>query len=293
MSDTSTPEKRRSSGRVFQVRPEEIQTPWLAWPTVGLGIASPLLWLWSFCRILEGQLSYSVLSFVACFVCFTPTHDASHWAIGRTTPLARLVNETIGRINVIPLLSPFPAFRHVHLLHHKHTNDPERDPDFFSQGGLWNCFLQEFYYYYYLFKHYNQVPALVWLESLLMLAGTVWGVAYGAALWGWQPMVFGVLLPQRAAVIYLAYCFDYVPHNEAHRQDHGNPYLVTKRITNFFGTMKTGTLVESALRLVVLNQDAHIIHHLYPTVPFYKYHSVWKEHEKEFYHAGVQKTSLF
>lgn len=29
-------------------------------------------------------------------------------------------------------IAPFPAFRYVHLQHHKHTNDPELDPDMWS-----------------------------------------------------------------------------------------------------------------------------------------------------------------
>ena len=43
----------------------------------------------------------------------------------------------------------------------------------------------------------------------------------------------------------------------------------------------------------LINQDAHIAHHLYPTLPFYSYYKVWKKHANEFYPAGVENSSVF
>jgi fatty acid desaturase len=40
----------------------------------------------------------------------------------------RWLNEVVGRVSVLPFQGCFPAYRYLHLEHHKHTNDPLKDP---------------------------------------------------------------------------------------------------------------------------------------------------------------------
>lgn len=40
----------------------------------------------------------------------------------------RWLNEVLGRVCSVPFQGCFPAFRHLHLEHHKYTNDPLKDP---------------------------------------------------------------------------------------------------------------------------------------------------------------------
>ena len=124
----------------------------------------------------------------------------------------------------------------------------------------------------------------------MTVATTIAALRYGWQTLGAQSMIWGVFVPHRLAVACLSYCFDYVPHHETKGRPQTNPYLVTKRITRFCDHWNGNAWL---LRLVVANQDAHVIHHLYPTLPFYKHHSVWDRREKELYQAGVQTTSLF
>ena len=60
----------------------------------------------------------------ACVCVYPPAvHDAVHGAVSSAHPW---LNGLVGRIGGVVFFAPFPAFRHVHLLHHKHTNDPKK-----------------------------------------------------------------------------------------------------------------------------------------------------------------------
>ncbi|MFD0859705.1 fatty acid desaturase [Roseovarius aquimarinus] len=76
--------------------------------------------LWQAALLLQG--------IAICFL-FTLAHEATH-----KTPFASLrLNEWVGRVCGVLMLLPFEWFRYFHLAHHRHTNDPERDPEL--EGG--------------------------------------------------------------------------------------------------------------------------------------------------------------
>lgn len=52
-------------------------------------------------------------------------HDCGHQSFSRS----RRLNSVIGQLALLPLLYPFHAWRHVHNLHHLHTNHLELDTD--------------------------------------------------------------------------------------------------------------------------------------------------------------------
>lgn len=56
---------------------------------------------------------------------FTLEHETTH-----QTPFANLrLNEGVGRLCGLILAVPFTWFRYFHLAHHRHTNDPDHDPE--------------------------------------------------------------------------------------------------------------------------------------------------------------------
>lgn len=52
-------------------------------------------------------------------------HDCGHGSFSRS----RRLNVAIGHVSLLPLLYPFHAWRHVHNMHHSHTNNLELDTD--------------------------------------------------------------------------------------------------------------------------------------------------------------------
>lgn len=83
--------------------------------------------------IMQGWLFWPVaILFQGIAICFlfTLEHEATH-----KTPFATLwLNEWTGRIAGFVLLNPFEWFRYFHLAHHRHTNDPDRDPELAGGG---------------------------------------------------------------------------------------------------------------------------------------------------------------
>ena len=61
---------------------------------------------------------------------FTLQHECTH----RTPFASRGLNEWTGRIAGLLIFQPFEWFRHFHLAHHRHTHDPERDPELAGGG---------------------------------------------------------------------------------------------------------------------------------------------------------------
>lgn len=61
------------------------------------------------------------------FIGTVMAHEGVHGLLGRT----RRVNALWGRLALLPVLVPFTDFRGTHLQHHRHTNEPGKDPDLF------------------------------------------------------------------------------------------------------------------------------------------------------------------
>ena len=103
-----------------------------------------------------------------------------------------------------------------------------------------------------------------------------WVVVFtSVTLAGWLNYYLLLLLvPTRLTAIFLALTFDFLPHypHQAHAKD--EPFRCT---SNRVG-------MEWLLTPVLLYQNYHLVHHLYPTVPFYRYLKVWKA--KKHYHES-------
>jgi len=240
----------------------------LAWPTLALTAVALGGWGVSVVMGVSGGVTAGIaipLAAVFAFIAFTPLHDASHHAVGK----ANGINAVIGRLSAIPLLAPFLAFRYVHLEHHKHTNESDgSDPDFWSGSGpRWALPLrwltQDLHYYYLYARVLRSRPRAEVVEVLLTLLAT-YGTVIALMASGYATeMALFVLLPARIAVGILACTFDYLPHV---------PYAATRAEDRY----KATRIIEHRwLTPLMLSQNYHLVHHLYPAVPWYRYGKVW------------------
>ena len=103
-------------------------------------------------------------------------HEAVHGLVGAT----RRSNAFWGRIALLPCLVPFTNFRGTHLLHHRHTNEPGRDPDLFLKPRrLWHlpfrAVAMPHHWYFWLRQRGGLPPghALDLLLNYLAIAGVL------------------------------------------------------------------------------------------------------------------------
>lgn len=256
-----------------------LATPRVAWPTLVLFAISVTLFGVATALALAGALApvFAVaLNTLAAYWLFTVFHDAAHRALGQSGTL----NDWIGRISTLALF-PFPifkAFRFIHMQHHRFANDTSgRDPDAYTGGGpalllplRWATV--DFNYYRFYLAHWQTRPQAERRETLFALAFGVF-VCSGLVLAGaGKAMLLYWLLPGRLAIAILAFAFDYLPHHPRKSTQQDNPWQATNN--------RVG--LEWLLTPVLLWQNYHLVHHLYPRVPCYRYLRIWRHGEPMF-----------
>ncbi|MEM6480125.1 MAG: fatty acid desaturase [Pseudomonadota bacterium] len=227
-------------------------------------IACLMLWialgapLWGFALLPLG---------VALVFLFTLEHEATH-----KTPFATpWLNEAAGHLAGLFLLLPFEWFRLFHMAHHRHTNDPQRDPELAGpKPDTWPRFI----------VHVSGLP--YWRA----MAGVLWENAFSSsdapyltrrarpklkrearaylaiyalaltslfltpvAFWLW---LLPVLLGQPFLRLYLL-------------AEHGRCPPVANMLEN-----SRTTFTNRIVRFLAWNMPYHAEHHAYPGVPFHQ-----------------------
>ena len=258
--------------------------PTVAWPTVLMAIFTAGGWFLTVYSGFMGWLPIWAAGTMAAFLAywaFTPVHDATHRSLSKV----KVLNDGLGWMCGVPLLSPFSAFRYMHLTHHKYTNDPERDPDYWSGGGhKWTLLLrwltQDLHYYYIALKVTRERP-LGWVAATWIGAIAINGPVFYLLFSGYAyETITLILIPSRIAVAILAATFDWLPHD---------PHEVESRSDRF---RATSILIDPWLTPLFLFQNYHLIHHLYPAVPFYRYAQVWRLEKERLIEKGARVRSV-
>lgn len=254
------------------------QRPAVAWPTMMLLVSAVSAFAASIALHLAGVFSLGLavcINAVASYAAFTVGHDASHNALSTN----RRLNDWCGRLSTL-LLSPIPffrMFRYIHMQHHRFTNDDEQDPDFYcGRGSKWTLPLRwitldlNYFAIYLRPAVFRQRP---WPERRELLIAAVFGLALTAGMialgWGYEFLVL-YILPTRIAIAFLALTFDFLPHYPHAVRGVDDPYRATSNRVGW----------EWLLTPVLLSQNYHLVHHLYPTVPFYRYRAIWRAKEE-------------
>jgi len=267
-----------------------IPLPAVAWPTVALWTGSLALWVGATVlalAALDGTVSrWWLLASVPAhalvtFTMFTVLHEATHHAAGRL----RGVNEVLGRVSVpfVAAWATFPLVRFIHIEHHRHTNeDVLVDPDAWVEGGpVWQRPLRWLAIDGWYFRFYGPrlrsrprgevAGELVNLAVVIGLAVALVAAGHGLAL------VLVYLLPQRLGIGVLAWWFDWLPHHDLG---------VTARTDRFRATrVRVGR--EWLMTPVMLYQNYHLVHHIHPTIPFYRYVRAWENTRDDFLSRDV------
>lgn len=257
----------------------------VAWPTVlltaGLCVAaaaSTTLAVTGAVPLVVGMLVNAVIAYAF----YTVHHDATHKAISGRDPRWRRLDTVCGTIAAVALMLDFRGYSGVHLRHHAYTNQPD-DPDHDVGGPLWQVPLK-FAFAVTLTTiaclpygsrltgwierklGASQVPderrerdnrrVLVWYR--ICLVAVLATIPFG---WFWETVVLWWAAAQLGTLI-LVFAFQWLPHV---------PFGDGGRYTNTRITLFPGST------WLLLGQDHHLIHHLYPSIPWYRYRAAFGE----------------
>ena len=246
------------------------KVPVIAWPSILLFIGSISAFVITTFFAISGDLNWWVaglLNGVFLYFLFSPMHDALHSSVSSNF----ILNETVGRISLAAFIpaAPMEIARWIHLKHHAHTT-ADIDPDNFMHHGHWFVLPFrwanfDFYYLKAFFestdKHVLRHKKTVWVYLTVFIAVIALSIVSGYfaeffLLW---------FLPTRLALGLTGYVFVFLPHYPAQISSKADKFKAT--------TMRLGH--EWLLTPVMVFQNYHLIHHLYPNIPFHRYLKVW------------------
>ena len=240
-----------------------------AWPYAVHALGGFAVWLSFFPLALMGWLNLPFAFVASCaliVVVYLAGHEAMHENIAPRGGRLFWLNELSGFVSTIPIALSYSAAKITHLEHHRHTNDPLRDPDFSDtapnaiaawyktwynrQPGVEGSI----YHYKRVLKALNSPAAeralkgtlllqLVYLGTLFTMAWN--GFAIEAALIWW--------LPRQVALSWIRFYFSWAPHNPREGRT---------------GRYDNSAILKSRLgRYLSFETDTHLVHHLYPNIP--------------------------
>lgn len=246
-----------------------------SWPAVGLCallvagiVASDALAVLGAIPLWLGMLANTVIGYLA----FSVVHDAIHRAVARN---AR-INDAIGQIAVL-MIVPYVhlgLFRWGHIQHHRFAVS-EQDPDRAFRGPWWQLPLRwafiDLAYFREVLRADDPRARRFLRPSLWMLVVTVAAViGLTVAGYGMEVLLLW-FLPSRFVQMLLGFAFFWLPHV---------PHDVSQA-ENFTRatTMRLGH--EWLLGPLLQYHNYHLMHHLYPTTPFYRHGRLWRLLEPE------------
>lgn len=212
------------------------------------------------------------INVIALHMVGTVIHDASHNAAHRD----RVINAMLGHGSALMLGFAFPVFTRVHIQHHVHVNDPDNDPDHFvSTGGpLWLIAARFFYHEVYFFKRrlWRKYELWEWFFSRLFVATIV----YFACQHGFLGYILNFWFsPALVVGLALGLFFDYLPHRPFQERDR----------------WKNARVYPSPiLNILILGQNYHLIHHLWPSIPWYHYQTAYRATQPLLDEKGCYQT---
>ncbi len=241
----------------------------IAWPTIVLTAACVAGLAASSAAGLQGlwpAWGSVAMNAVFLFAIFTPLHEAVHGNVSGHRPGLAWLDRLVGYISGIPLFAPYCLFRTVHLTHHTHVNHPQYDPDRWVEGRMPLVVLRAitlFPYYAWFVATRRRVLEGRPGDGLRGLTEVAVLVAFATLTAVFLSAKFVLLfwvLPVVLAVVALALLFDWLPHRPHNNQD----WLRATRI-----------ILVPGLKWPTFWQNYHLIHHILPNVPFWRYDAVF------------------
>ncbi|WP_111658316.1 fatty acid desaturase family protein [Isoalcanivorax indicus] len=265
----------------------------VCWPTAFMAVGVVAAFVATLVLFAQGVLPVWVavlLVGVLTYFSYTPLHEAAHGNIHGSNEKLKWLNDLCGFL-VAPLIAvPYASHRHEHFTHHRYTNQPDKDPDYVVSGmgkGPWQALVTIVKFIWvqnsFFVTHHWHTASLKerTVYGLELTVSLGWRAAF-VLLAGQQGAWLVVLLGYLLGGFFTGYWFAYRPHI---------PYQDPARYRN------TNSLIMPVwmkpLEWFWLGQNLHSIHHLFPRVPFYRYHALHREIEPVMRAHGTPIVGIF
>lgn len=253
------------------------QEAFIAWKTVALFFVIVVGWAGVAVGLNKSVITAIQavpISTLLIYLSFTVAHEAGHRNIAQGVDWMIPVERVMGWLCVLPfIVIPFSLFARIHDYHHAHTNDPDRDPDYWVSSDSWlmaslKSLALPLHYILRGSSQFNQdqsfketkLSSITYWFCMSGLLGYLVFAGFG------QTILIAWVLPVIMASFILAMLFDWIPHRPNIQQ---SPYQNTRIYLAPFANMLT------------LGQSYHLIHHLNPRVPWYAYKRVFNQVREE------------
>lgn len=265
--------KPKSSTVGLEMEAGRRNTPDFGTPTIVLTVALFAISIAATWAALTGQISYlsgAVINTVFIYAIYTVVHEAVHGNISLRKKNLSWLDTALGTLACFPLWLFFYQHRKQHMVHHTHTN-MEDDPDIFARGSFpgW-IFLRlpialisyfnpvALYKECILFgvpKHQIRITFLTFaLQSLVLIGLIISGYGFEVLVLWFIPWWIGQTV--------MLTLFTWTPHH-----DHAE----TGRYRDTRESLFPGA------NFLLLGQNHHLIHHMMPGIPFYRYRRTFEE----------------
>jgi beta-carotene hydroxylase len=233
----------------------------IEWEMIVIGIGQCLIWFGLWFMVVQGAMALwlgCVLSILSTSWSYLPSHAGQHGHLSGKNKNLEWLNAFVGQISLIPLAQSHHVLKALHLKHHAHTNDPDRDPDY-AHGQAKDWFQAAL-------KVHNQTgeKVLEVVDRLLKedpkLEETISQGATASFIFFFAQMIMAVLypletlllwwVPRKLAVSYLGIVFSFEPHN--------NLPVGRYKDTRFW--------TNGLPRFINHSMQIHMMHHMYPRI---------------------------
>jgi beta-carotene hydroxylase len=234
------------------------------WVMVIWSLVNTTVWLSLWPLVLTGTFPLwagFLIAVVNITASYLPSHDAQHHIIAPEGSRWHWFNEFIGWYALVPMAAPLSVLRLTHFEHHRHTNDPELDPDYpMAASTRWGAIAKALVKGQPRHERYGSTmrrlggPA----AKQAMLHGMVMKVLLYAVLTAlaWTGHVWEALLlwwlPLKIGSVYINFYLSWAPHQPMTGRGR---YHDTRAFRSIWGNIGSSGM------------QYHIIHHLYPTIP--------------------------
>jgi beta-carotene hydroxylase len=253
----------------------------VAWPTVllalGIVAAFALVCTLATMRIIPLWLGL-ILNTLILYLDQTPLHEACHGNIAGRDSKWLWLNHLVGFVCGTILLHEYKAFRYMHLAHHRDTNNEELDPDHWVAVKnpflvVFRCLTIVFWYHQYFWKHiafHAHIPGMRPLTiHIVVMHAIYYGIAIALSVMGyWREVLMLWIFPHILGSALIVFLFAYLVHkpHESHER---------YRDTNVFWVR--GKIIEPIANWLYMFQNFHLVHHLFPRIPFYNYSQAFRD----------------